>query len=110
MTENKIGKGSSSGNQDDDDIYSVPPEVLHSISKNFSDLQQEFDKVATSVVNESGDLDKIKDFREGGDGSSENRLRRYLRIKSVRSFSGHPSIKTLPPKGTVARISIQVWF
>jgi hypothetical protein len=37
------------------------------------------------------------------------RLKRYLRIKSVKSFSGHHSITAPPPKGTVARIFIQVW-
>ena len=42
-------KGSKSKDEDDD-IYSVPPEVLHSISKNFSELQQEFDKVFFSYA------------------------------------------------------------
>ena len=99
LSDNKGGKSGSKVVEDD--IYSVPPDVLHSISKNFSELEQEFEKVA-SAVDGDADIDpsKVNEFQQG-----PNRLKRFLRIKSVRSFSDQPN---LPPKGTVARILIQV--
>jgi hypothetical protein len=84
----------------EEEIYSVPPEVLQSISKNFSELQQEFEK-ADADKTDVGDACSV-----GADADAsieiENRPKRFLRIKRVKSFGDQP------PKGTVARILIQV--
>ena len=86
----------------------MPPEVLQSISKNFSELQREFDKsddveksdAVTDVNIVSGAADVLS---SSSSCSTENRLKRFLRIKRVKSFGDEP------PKGTVARILIQVF-
>ena len=72
----------------DDEPYSVPLDVLHSISKNFENLQSDFDKstVSTNITDES----------------------RVVRIKSIRKIPPEADIEDVKtPAGTVATIAIQ---
>ena len=68
----------------------------------FGDLHTRMGHASYAVGDADIDPSKVNEFQQG-----PNRLKRFLRIKSVRSFSDQPN---LPPKGTVARILIQVSF
>ena len=81
----------------EEEIYSVPQEVLRSISKNFTELQQEFEKAADDS---KGDICNVVVDTDAD--TSTDQPKHFLRIKRVRSFGEDP------PKGTVARILVQV--
>ena len=60
-------------------MYEMSPDVLQSISKNFPELEQEFDKVASSVS-----PNKISEFKLSVDVSGEN--------KALKQVKRHPDI------------------
>lgn len=91
----KVEKTSSVQNEvenatktDDESAYSVPLDVLQSLSKNFEKLQADFEKSTTVTTD------------------SENRI---IRIKSIRTVPPDADIEhdIKTPKGTVATIAIQ---
>ena len=72
---------------EDEEAYSVPMEVLHSISKNFEKLHADFEKSSEDVDDNN----------------------RVIRIKSIRSVPPDVNIEEVleRPEGTVATIAIQ---
>ena len=55
-------------------MYEMSPDVLQSISKNFPELEQEFDKVASSVS-----PNKISEFKLRVDVSAENKALKQVK-------------------------------
>ena len=55
-------------------MYEMSPDVLQSISKNFPELEQEFDKVASSVS-----PNKISEFKLSVDVSAENKALKQVK-------------------------------
>lgn len=87
-------------------VYSVPADVLDSISKNFRGIQAEFEKAAADA--ELGCVEtcpgKVPDLLQPED----DKERRVLRIKSVHQVDpSSPLSCNRAPSGTVARLEIK---
>ena len=102
----------------DDRVYSVPIDVLQTISKDFNHLQSEFEKSNENCTGSTESQGKrAEDWLSTGDPLKKNVAegRKTLRIKSIRTIKTNPSGQTPfmhqledePPPGTVARVEIK---
>ena len=102
----------------DDRVYSVPIDVLQTISKDFNNLQSEFEKSSENCTGSAESQGKrAEDWLSTGDPLKKNIAegRKTLRIKSIRTIKTNPSEQTPfmhqledePPPGTVARVEIK---
>ena len=100
-----------------DQVYSVPIDVLQTISKDFNHLESEFDKSTEEfkkpIENQEKRNEDWANSRENNKNNVEGR--KTLRIKSIRtiktnsagSSSTLPQLEEAPPPGTVARVEIK---
>ena len=104
-------------NRPSDQVYSVPIDVLQTISKDFNNLEAEFEKSSgeykASIENREKQNQDWVDVKENkksvGEGKKTLRIKSIRTIKTNSSTSGSmiPELEEAPPPGTVARVEIK---
>ena len=104
-------------NRQTDQVYSVPIDVLQTISKDFNNLEAEFEKSSgeykSSIENREKQNQNWVDVKENkksvGEGKKTLRIKSIRTIKTNSSTSGSmiPELEEAPPPGTVARVEIK---
>ena len=112
IEDHETTKPNSSGNNVvvDDDAYSVPIDVLQTISKNFEKLQADFENSAPSTAaGASLNINSTSGSTSTTTGTGNIDENRVIRIKSIRTVPPEANIEedVERPAGTVATIAIQ---